>query len=373
MQALFNTILIALLIFLFAVFAVGLPILAHLGRRNRFAEISLIVILLAISFFALVLGSLGALVGWSGATVPELSVPPGAFAGFGLVVAIAGLAGIALCVPPLRRVFRHGHASLSRGVTSGGSEDFTNGEHSGREHPQETRSGIRWSDPPTFYALWLLVVVLANNVSNLLAFVLAPNAFGSVFSSTGRLSPFTVLVNQLPLVIVAVFGVGLGVQRNFRQTLARLGYGPLTLPQLGVVALFVVGAILLSLVSDYLFSILQPDLYEEVGRVSGGLFGTEGLGLGSVILFALLIGLGAGIGEETLIRGAVQPALGITLASVLWASLHVEYGPSILLIYIFLLSIALGILRRRVNTTATFVAHSCYNASLVLLSYFLGT
>jgi hypothetical protein len=57
---------------------------------------------------------------------------------------------------------------------------------------------------------------------------------------------------------------------------------------------------------------------------------------------------------------------------VLWAFLHIQYGPSILLVFIFVLSIGLGILRNRVNTTATFLAHAGYNASSVLLAYFFS-
>jgi membrane protease YdiL (CAAX protease family) len=92
----------------------------------------------------------------------------------------------------------------------------------------------------------------------------------------------------------------------------------------------------------------------------------------SAVLFALLIGLGAGLGEESLFRGALQPKLGILATSVLFASMHIQYGPSILLLFIFLLSLALGLLRRHVNTTATFLAHAGYNASGVLLAYFFG-
>jgi uncharacterized protein len=106
--------------------------------------------------------------------------------------------------------------------------------------------------------------------------------------------------------------------------------------------------------------------------VSEDLFSPAGLSPVSAILFALLIGVGAGLGEETLFRGALQPRLGITLTSVLWASVHVQYGPSILLVYIFVLSIGLGILRRRVNTTATFLTHAGYNSLGVLLTYYFG-
>ncbi len=91
-----------------------------------------------------------------------------------------------------------------------------------------------------------------------------------------------------------------------------------------------------------------------------------------MILFALLIGVGAGLGEETLFRGAVQPVLGVTLTSILFASMHVQYGPSLLLGYVFVLSISLGLLRRYINTTASFIAHAGYNSLMVILAYFFG-
>jgi membrane protease YdiL (CAAX protease family) len=96
------------------------------------------------------------------------------------------------------------------------------------------------------------------------------------------------------------------------------------------------------------------------------------MGLSSVLLFGLLLGLGAAAGEETLFRGALQPVFGVVLTSLLFASLHVQYGPSVSLGYVFLLSVGLGILRNRINTTAAFVAHAGYNFSGVLLAYLLG-
>jgi membrane protease YdiL (CAAX protease family) len=90
------------------------------------------------------------------------------------------------------------------------------------------------------------------------------------------------------------------------------------------------------------------------------------------VLFGLLIGVGAGLGEETLFRGAVQPVLGILPTSILFASMHVQYGPSLLLGYVFVLSIGLGLLRRRINTTASFLAHAGYNSLAIILAYFFG-
>jgi len=328
----------------------GLAMLAHWGKKNRGAEISLIVTVLFLSFLVLVSGVVVALVGAS-AQIPAEQLPPALSFSAAAVLAAAGVIGIALCVPPLRRVLSQSRRTAPVGPAV-----------------RERRFGF-WSDPPVFFGLWLFVVVLAFNVVQLLAFALIPDAVDDAFASAGRVSVFTLLASQLPFFAIAVLGVGFGVRRNLRETLRRLGYGPISLGQLGLVALFVAGAVGLSTAADALFRALQPDLYERVGNISEGLLGTEGLGLVSTILFGLLIGLGAALGEETLFRGAVQPVLGIVATSVLFASMHVQYGPSVILLYIFVLSLGFGLLRRYVNTTATFIAHAAYNFSLVLLSF----
>ncbi len=357
MDGLINLILTLLIVLI----AGGLALLAQGGRKNRGAEIGLIVILLLVSLLVV---ALGALVGLSSELLSAIfpNLPPELFVSSAVVIVLAGLTGLAICVPPLRKMTRDRRATTYY-------DDANPGQDSAAADPAPSAP---WSDPPVYFALWMLVVVLAGNVVTFLAFTLTPDAVGSALTSAGRISPVTLALGQVPFLVIALCGVGLGVRRNFRETLARLGYGPITLPQLAIVALFVVGALLLSFAADTLFAALQPDLYEQVGEISEGLFSSAGLSPISAILFALLIGLGAGIGEETLFRGAVQPALGITLTSVLFASMHVQYGPSLLLGYLLVLSICLGLLRKHINTTASFVAHAGYNTSGVLLAYFFG-
>ena len=329
----------AVLTLLIVAFVGGLELLAQTARKSHGAEVTLVVVVLALSVLVAALGSvtgLGLLLMAASGGPQGLSRLASAAAG-GAVV-LAGLVGVILCVPPLLK---------------------TMGRRPG--------SGL-WADPPTFLALWLLVMVLANNAVSLLLFDQLPNV-ESLFP-TGRLSPGAILTNQLPFVAVAVLGVGFGVRRNARETLRRLGYGRASLRHVGIIVPFVGVALALSAAADTLFAWLQPGLYQQVGQISDSLFNPAGLSPVSAVLFALLIGVGAGLGEETLFRGAVQPKLGIPATSVLFASMHVQYGPSLLLGYVFLLAIGLGLLRKHINTTASFLAHASYNCLGILLAYF---
>ncbi|HEX2108501.1 MAG TPA: CPBP family intramembrane glutamic endopeptidase [Rubrobacteraceae bacterium] len=331
----------AILTFLATLFIGGLGLLAQVARKNRGAEVTLIVVLLALSLLVAVLG---AFIGLGLLLTATSGGAPGserlAFVAAGGAALLAGVLGAGLCVPPLRRLM------------------------GGR------LKNAFWADPPIFLALWLFVVVLANNAVSFLIFTQEPDV--SRLFPGGRLSPGTILTSQLPFVAVALFGVGLGVRRSPRETLARLGYGPISSKQLGVVVLFIGAALAVSVAADALFAELQPDLYRKVGELSDSLFNPVGLSPFSAVLFGLLIGVGAGLGEETLFRGAVQPVLGILPTSILFASMHVQYGPSLLLGYVFLLSIGLGLLRGRINTTASFLAHAGYNSLAIILAYFFG-
>jgi membrane protease YdiL (CAAX protease family) len=321
-------------------FVGGLALLAQVARKSRGAEVTLIVTLVALS---LLIAALGAFTGAGLLLRAASGGAPGMerliFVAAGGAAVLAGIAGVGLCVPPLRRVM-------------GGRLE-----------------NVFWADPPTFLALWLFVMVLANNAVGLLLFLEEPDV-SRLFP--GRLSPGTILTNQLPFLLIALLGVGVGVRRNLRQTLDRLGYGPISVKQLGIVVLFVGGAFALSVTADALFAALQPGLYHQVGEINDLLFNPRGLSPVSAVLFALLVGMGAGLGEETLFRGAVQPVLGIPVTSLLFTSMHVQYGPSLLLAYVFLLSAGLGLLRRHINTTASFLAHAGYNSLGIILAYFFG-
>jgi membrane protease YdiL (CAAX protease family) len=317
-----------------------LALVAQWSRKNRMAEISLLIVLAFVSLLLLATGVLLGVV-WVWGQAP--SGVQKLLAVSSLPIVASGLAGLALCFPTLRKIIRR----------------EPNGEF--------------WTNPPIFFGLWMFVtVLLSNNLIGILAFEQLNQIDAFSLGTGGTISPVIVLASQLPLIVLAIVGVGAGIRRSPRETLARLGYAPISLRNVGVVALFIVGAFALSVATDYLFSVLQPDLYGKVDEVSGTLFNPKGLSLISAVLFALLIGVSAGLGEETLFRGAVQPVFGIPATSFLFASMHIQYGPSLLLGYIFVIAVSLGLLRRYFNTTTSFLAHAGYNTLGILAAYFFG-
>jgi len=80
----------------------------------------------------------------------------------------------------------------------------------------------------------------------------------------------------------------------------------------------------------------------------------------------LWFSLCAGVGEELLFRGAVQPLAGLWLTSVIFTALHYQTGgfskmnpqKAIYVLLIFLVSLGLGILSVRIGLIAAMVTHT---------------
>jgi membrane protease YdiL (CAAX protease family) len=174
---------------------------------------------------------------------------------------------------------------------------------------------------------------------------------------------FIIATNQLPFLVVALIGVGLLTRRGLRQTRLRLGlYWPgwrWVVGSLGVAVLLVIfGAFF-----DNLMARLTPEQSKNIQQVSEQLLkNVNSLGP------AIAIALAAGIGEEILFRGALQPRLGMVAAALLFAVLHAQYAISLATLEIFILGITLGLLRRRAGTTAAIIAHSSYDMILLVIT-----
>jgi hypothetical protein len=176
------------------------------------------------------------------------------------------------------------------------------------------------------------------------------------------LTIWDIVLTGVPLTLFALTGVGLFIRRDGRGTLERLGLRRPTGRQL----LAAVGITLLFLAFDYgvnlLWEQLDPAGYDLLDRVTQNLFG----GL-ITVGGALALGLSAGISEELLFRGAVQPRLGLLLTSVLFALGHLQYGLTLATLEVFVIGLVLGLVRNRANTTVCILIHASYNAAGVLL------
>lgn len=169
--------------------------------------------------------------------------------------------------------------------------------------------------------------------------------------------PFVSLAGDLALALAAI---GLLQTRGLHAALARLGLHRLTLRQIGgailAAAIFHVGVGIL----EYAEGVFLPGTHAREER-----FRFEFVGLPPVV-GAVLISASVGVGEEIVFRGALQPRFGVVLTSLVFAATHVQYQlPGVAMI--FLLSLALGVLRRRTSTGFTACAHGVYDLGAFLL------
>jgi membrane protease YdiL (CAAX protease family) len=201
-------------------------------------------------------------------------------------------------------------------------------------------------------ALVLSIILFGTQVTT----QLTTNVLGQVTAGQ-QLQPIDLVVQEIPFLLLALVGVGVFVRRDPGETLRRLG---LVRPQLYQVflALAAAGAFYaFSSGTDALAMRLTPDLSRQVGAASQRLFGQLGSPLGIAT-----IALAAGICEETLFRGALQPRLGLIWTALLFTAVHSEYGVSLDAVAVFVLAVALGLIRLFTNTTTSAICHVGYNA-----------
>jgi hypothetical protein len=200
-------------------------------------------------------------------------------------------------------------------------------------------------------AICLTVLIVGSQIGQ----QLSSNILASVASSSA-IGPADLIANEVPFLIGAFLGVGIFMRRRPLETMRRLG---LVRPSLWQVILGLASAgVFLGFVTgvDVLAVHFTPHLNQEVNQASGHLFS----GLNSVSGI-LLIALSAGICEETLFRGALQPRVGILWTAIVFASVHTQYGLSLDALAVLVLAVGLGLLRKYCNTTTSMICHVAYN------------
>ena len=175
------------------------------------------------------------------------------------------------------------------------------------------------------------------------------------------------LVQAAAFVALAYIAVGFPYWRDLRASTERLGIvipDPRTIG-IAIVATFAcfVVASIVGLFSQQFDPGLNASLDEVVDQMTAQVQNPIG---------AVVLGASAGIGEEAIFRGALQPRYGIIIPSLLFMMLHgPQYGFNLALLGLLAVSIILGLLRMRVNTTAAMITHALFNAVQVLALSFM--
>jgi hypothetical protein len=177
--------------------------------------------------------------------------------------------------------------------------------------------------------------------------------------------------NFLGLIIMAFCGAGIFVSRKPMEALRRLGLVKPTFTQvlLGVAGIF------LTFAYDYLWSTFTHS-QEGLGyagkltHFNEGSF-TPGAAPLPAFFIASSTGICAGVGEEILTRGGLQPVMGLLPAAFMHGVLHAQFAHApLLIVQVFGWSTLMGILRRYTNTTTTIITHVGFNFLSVFLIAF---
>ncbi|MDQ6741898.1 MAG: CPBP family intramembrane metalloprotease [Candidatus Dormibacteraeota bacterium] len=270
------------------------------------------------------------------------------WAALGAVALLSALLGAwAIVAPPPQRSLTYGLCVLGASALGTALLFRRAREIVARALPIDPDSGLDAT------ALILVVILLGFLVGNQLSVdVLAEQA-----RSGPSLQPIDVIGQELPFLLAAFLGVGLFTRRSLGAALDRLGLVRPTSWQV-FLALAAAGLFLgFSSGIEVLSQILTPQLAEKVNNANQRLFGRldDPMGIAT-------IALAAGVCEETLFRGALQPRLGLVLTSIAFAAVHSQYGISLDVLAVFVLALCLGALRRLTNTTTAILAHVTYNA-----------
>jgi membrane protease YdiL (CAAX protease family) len=201
-----------------------------------------------------------------------------------------------------------------------------------------------------------LALILSVYLISYMTLLLSQGGLSGLADSAEPAPLFSVILQGLLFVLVAMFGVGFIIRRRGRELAHRLGLERPTLKQLAVAVGLILVLVLLQACAGLVWGYLNPDQSELIEEVSAVLF-TEI----DTVWEWLFLALATGISEEVLFRGAIQPALGLGFTSVLFALIHIQYGFTPVTLFIVLLAIVLGLVRRYYSTTITIFIHVGYN------------
>ncbi len=168
--------------------------------------------------------------------------------------------------------------------------------------------------------------------------------------------------NGFGLVVLAFCGVGIFVARKPREAMTRLGWLKPSIAHVGIGLALIFVTFAYDAVWATLTHQMGGNLAAKLSSYNAGTFTAAGGGAGPSFILALATGLCAGIGEETLMRGALQPVFGILPAAILHGLLHGQFSHApIFIVQVAVWSMMMGIVRRYTSTTTTIIGHAGFN------------
>lgn len=227
--------------------------------------------------------------------------------------------------------------------------------------PEVRRWFARWMPLDPEAPVHTLALMLSGYLAANGLLPLSQGGLEGLLETAQATSSLEVAAGELLLLAVALAGVGLFVRRDLYKSADRLGVEKPTLRQIGRGLRWLPVLLALMLVANFFLAQANPDQAEVMDELNELLLGN----MDSVGDW-LLLAVAAGIGEEVLFRGALQPVLGIWSTSLLFAIIHTQYGLSIATVLIFVVGYILGIIRREQNTTVAILLHAAYNFVLGL-------
>lgn len=211
---------------------------------------------------------------------------------------------------------------------------------------------IEPDNPVHAFALTLAVVLFGGSVTLLLF----TDLLGAALASTPE-SVSDVFFGELPFLVLGLAGVGLFMRRDLGAAASRVGlvrpawwHPVLALAAAGI--FFGVAQAMVALSFQ-----LTPDQAHRVDAASQHIFGSLAGNPWGLLLLAVV----PGFCEEILFRGALQPRIGLVATALLFASIHTEYGLSVVMLAVFILALGLGLIRKYTNTTTSMTCHIANN------------
>ena len=214
-------------------------------------------------------------------------------------------------------------------------------------------------DSPVHMLALLFAGFLVGNV----AMIMTQGGVEALVETAVSPSILEVIWPQLLFVALAVLGVGWQIRRDWRAILIRLGLKRPTAAHLRLALRWIIILVVLQWSIGTIWALIAPAQAEHLGGINELLY-TDFDTVGEWFILALA----AGIGEELLFRGALQPVFGLPVTAVLFTIGHVQYGLTPITLLIFVIGLVLGIIRSRTNTTTTIIVHTGYNFVLGLLA-----